>query len=251
MRVMTFNIRHGEGLDGRLDLARVAAVIKEAAPDIVGLQEVDQNWASRSQFVEQAAWLAKELGMEFAFAPAMHRGSLLGADAGYGNALLSRFPIVHSESVTLPRLDTREDRSLLVAQVKVGDGLVQVGVTHLGLSSKERLQHVRVIREKLLAAGLPTILMGDWNDRPNAPEVVALTDRFVNVTATFVADRGEMPTFRYNSPDGQPNVQIDYIFASPEFKVCQVRTIATQVSDHLPLVADLRIILPASPVQGG
>ncbi|MBE3577130.1 MAG: endonuclease/exonuclease/phosphatase family protein [Limnochordales bacterium] len=246
LRVMTFNIRHGEGLDGRVDLARVATVIKEVAPDLVGLQEVDQNWSFRSQFVEQAAWLARELGMEFAFAPALHRGSLLGADGGYGNALLSRYPILRSETIILPRLDTREDRSLLIAQVKVPNGLVQVGVTHLGLSSRERLQHVRVIREKLLTFGLPTILMGDWNARPDSPEVVAVTEWLASVTAG-----GMWPTFCYNSPDGKPNVQIDYIFASPEFKVAGVRTVPTDASDHWPLVAELQLSFGSVSAKGG
>jgi len=62
-RLATFNIRHGVGADGVLDLERVAAVIEQASADVVCLQEVDRNWGARSGFQDQTAWLAGRLGV--------------------------------------------------------------------------------------------------------------------------------------------------------------------------------------------
>lgn len=240
IRVMTLNIHHGEGLDGRVDLARLAQLIRHWQPDLVGLQEVDRNWGARSNFQDQAAWLAGEVGMQYAFAPALRRPSLLGSEAGFGNALLSRYPLLESRVVTLPRQGTREDRSLLIAQVKLPGQVIQVGVTHLGLSREERIGHVRIILDELKRANLPTVLMGDWNDRPDAPEVVAVTFHLQDVVAAIgQSEAREQATFRYDSPDGRPNVRIDYIFVSGDFQVEAVQTVETGVSDHLPVVADL------------
>src|SRR2546423_9106453 len=69
LRVMTFNMHTGIGEDGRLDLDRTAAVIRDSGADVVGLQEVDQHWAARSEFRDEAAELAARLSMPAVFAP--------------------------------------------------------------------------------------------------------------------------------------------------------------------------------------
>ncbi|HEX6077405.1 MAG TPA: hypothetical protein VFZ32_19380 [Micromonosporaceae bacterium] len=67
LRVMCFNIHHGVGLDGRLDLERIARVTESQAAEVVGLQEVDRHFSTRSTFVDQARWLADRLGMHVVF----------------------------------------------------------------------------------------------------------------------------------------------------------------------------------------
>lgn len=239
---MTYNIRHARGLDGRVDLGRVSRVIREVNADLVGLQEVDQHWGLRSGFAAQAARLAEGLGMRWAFAAAVPRRWPFpgGRPCGFGNALLSRFPVFGHEVITLPRHGTRENRCLLVARVEASGREMVVGVTHLGLSREERLVHVQTVRQRLEQAGLPVILMGDWNDRPGSPEVTAITARWQDAAAVAESLTGtQLATFRYDSRDGRPDVRIDYIFASPEFRVHSAWTVESEASDHLPLVADL------------
>ena len=96
LRVMAYNIKHGHGNDGVVDLERAAAVIEAVAPDVVTLQEVDER-CGRSGEVDQAAWLGERLGMESIF------GTFMDYDGGrYGMALLSRLPIIEWTNHVLP-----------------------------------------------------------------------------------------------------------------------------------------------------
>ena len=72
LKVLTYNIAHGAGHDGRLDLDRIAAVIRRSGADVVALQEVDKHWDSRSDFVDQAAVLGKKLNMRVRLPPSIH-----------------------------------------------------------------------------------------------------------------------------------------------------------------------------------
>lgn len=91
LRVLTYNIHHGEGVDGRLDLVRIAKVIQEVDPDIAALQEVDQN-AGRSGQVDQAAELGRLTKMRSVFG-----GNIELQGGKYGNALLTRFEIIKQQ----------------------------------------------------------------------------------------------------------------------------------------------------------
>ncbi|HUG27420.1 MAG TPA: endonuclease/exonuclease/phosphatase family protein, partial [Gemmatimonadales bacterium] len=96
LRVVSYNIRHGRGMDGEVNLERTAAVLRQLTPDIVALQEVD-NRVTRSGGEDQAAVLGGLLGMEHAF------GSFMDYQGGqYGMAILSRHPIVRVDPVRLP-----------------------------------------------------------------------------------------------------------------------------------------------------
>src|SRR5678810_85346 len=86
-RVMTYNIHHGEGLDGKVDLLRIAELIKREGADIVALQEVDKGTqrTARRDFPEELAALT---GMTAVFS---NNFAFEGGE--YGNAVLTRFPI--------------------------------------------------------------------------------------------------------------------------------------------------------------
>src|SRR5689334_14612069 len=114
VRFMTFNIQHGRGGDSRVDLARTARVIRDAGADVVGLQEVDRHYGNRSEFIDQAEWLARDLGMHVAYGPAQdHAPTWPGGDRRqYGNAILSAAPIVDWENIDLPRSGSHEQRGL-------------------------------------------------------------------------------------------------------------------------------------------
>ena len=92
LRVMTFNIHHGEGIDGRLDLERIARVITDARADLVGLQEVDRG-VERTQRRDIPTELARLTGLAVRFESNLpHQGG------EYGNAVLSRFPVKTSRN---------------------------------------------------------------------------------------------------------------------------------------------------------
>jgi endonuclease/exonuclease/phosphatase family metal-dependent hydrolase len=120
LRVLCYNIHHGEGTDGKVDLPRLARVIHAAMPDFVALQEVDRN-VRRSGSVDQSAELAKLTGLHGAFAKA------IDYDGGeYGQAILSRFPIERLTIHHLPGEPEREQR--IAAEV-----LKPLGVTNYRL----------------------------------------------------------------------------------------------------------------------
>ena len=133
LRLLTYNIKHGLGNDGEIDLERTAAVINALQPDLVALQEVD-NGVERTGGVDQAQRLGQLTGMHAAF------GDFMEYQGGhYGMAILSRYPIVESENHRLP--DGAEPRSALAARVKVDDTgreIVFVGI-HLYRTAEERL----------------------------------------------------------------------------------------------------------------
>src|SRR5215469_11464837 len=131
--VMSFNIHHGQGTDGVVDLERIARVIRASGADIAGLQEVDRNFAERSNWTDQAAELAGLLDWHVAYGanidlspPAPSRPRIQ-----FGNAVLSRYPIARWENTLLFRSPGEEQRGLLHAEVDVPGLPLHVYVTHL------------------------------------------------------------------------------------------------------------------------
>jgi endonuclease/exonuclease/phosphatase family metal-dependent hydrolase len=221
---MTYNIRHGLGLDDQQSIERIRDVIASQTPEIVALQEVD-NRVARSRWIDQATWLGEQLGMEVVF------GQTLPLVIGsFGNAILSRYPIESWDFHPLPSLG--ELRGVLRAKVTTPKGNASFLCTHFGLDPEERLMQAGAMLEIARNAGRPTILMGDFNARPESRTIQLLSRPGIGLenlcpleTRTFPAD--------------DPNCRIDYIFATPGVKMVNYQAPATTASDHLPLVADL------------
>lgn len=237
LRVMTYNIHHGEGLDKRLDLDRIAAVIKEAHPDVVCLQEMDRD-LPRTNKLDFPALLAEKLGMVVAFVP---NYQFDGGD--YGNATLTRLEIVETENNALPTPPGIEPRGCLRTTLRVDGRLVDVFNTHLGLKPAERKAQATAICEKL--GERPTILMGDLNE-PLTGDALGLFQSKLHA----VAIDPSCPV-RDTIPANAPHTRIDFILVSADVQPVSsvvLKTSETEVaSDHLPCVADLR--LPSSPGQ--
>jgi len=238
LRVMTFNIRSGNG-----NLERTAETIRDLAPDIVALQEVDVHWADRSGFADQAAYLAAALRMQLRFA---HIYNLAGADSAaapreFGVALLSRYPIVEWRNDTIMRLSTQQANplpapmpGLLEAVLSVNGLLVRVFNTHLDYRADPAVRRHQVT-EMLRYVGearTPIILFGDLNAGPAAPELQPLFDLLCDSWDGH-ADSGA------TYPAEKPAKRIDYILVSNHFRVLSARVPATETSDHRPVVADL------------
>jgi len=92
IKVLTYNIHHAEGTDGKIDVERIAGVIRAESPDVVCLQEVDRNM-SRTNGLDIPALLAAKLGMNLAFGP-----NLEIQGGHYGNATLTRHEILKQEN---------------------------------------------------------------------------------------------------------------------------------------------------------
>ncbi|HEX6166752.1 MAG TPA: endonuclease/exonuclease/phosphatase family protein [Acidimicrobiales bacterium] len=237
LAVATFNIHHGVGIDGGLDLARTAEVIAGTGAALVGLQEVDRHWSARSDWEDQPARLAEGLGMEVVFGAAIDLARPDDPDAPrrqYGNALLSAHPIVSWTSSLLPGTGEREPRSLLEAVVDVGGTTAQAAVTHLqNRAPAERLVQARWVAEALATAAEPVVLLGDMNAQPGSSTLEVLTGGLVD--AWSVAGAGAGLTF----DAATPHARIDYVLTSPALVAGAAWVVPGGASDHLPVVAEL------------
>jgi endonuclease/exonuclease/phosphatase family metal-dependent hydrolase len=115
--ILSYNIHYGEGMDGKIDLRRIAAVIKSVSPDAVALQEVDRR-TERSGGVDQAVELEQLTGLKMIFGRTVE---LQGGE--YGNAILSRLPIKSFTNHPLPRTEGREARAVLAANLSCSLGI--------------------------------------------------------------------------------------------------------------------------------
>lgn len=238
--VGTFNIHHGVGVHGRLDLDRTAETVTEAGLDVVALQEVDRMWSARSAFVDQAGYLADHLGMHLAFGACIARARGADQPREYGTALLSRHPIDKAENTLLPRPRGGEQRALLKADVDVGGVTLRCIATHLQHRSRtERLAQVEAINATILGRDVPTVLLGDLNARPGSPEIAAITRNLVDAWRVVGGTDG------YTFSARSPHVRIDYVLASPDIRIEAARVVRTKASDHLPVSVDLRLPMSA------
>ncbi|MFP3900049.1 MAG: endonuclease/exonuclease/phosphatase family protein [Acidimicrobiia bacterium] len=246
LRVATFNISHGAGLDGVVDLERIARVVEDTGADVVGLQEVDRHFHVRSNFVDQASWLARRLRMDVAFGANLDEDPLTpGAPRRqYGTAVLSRHHIYSSTNTLLPRPEGGEQRGLLEVRVAVRGVPVTVFSTHLQHDSQvERLAQVEAIRAHLVGVDDSVVILGDLNARPEAPEIVALTDDLVDAWAAA----GTGPGYTFDA--STPHARIDYVLSSDDVVTHMAAVVTTDASDHFPVVVDLA--LPGAEVGVG
>jgi len=222
IRVLSYNIHHGEGTDGKLDLARVAGVINSVRADLVALQEVDQN-TTRTLKVDQAAELARLTGLHFAYGKAMdYEGG------GYGQAILSRYPIRHSGVYFLPQLTNREPRILILSEIQLPHGgSIHFGGTHLDHQRKDiRLEQAREINRLFSRVAGPALLAGDFNSYPDSDAMGEMLKEWADASAI-----NPEPTI----PSGHPTRRIDYILYHPQgkFNVIEHRVLPEAIaSDH-------------------
>ncbi len=223
LRLATWNIHMGIGLDGKRNLQRTAQVILQIQPDLIGLQEVDNHIDQNGNDLQT---LNNLTGMEVVAGPTMQRTT-----GDYGNALLTRLPVLKVERYDISVNKKREPRGLLIVHLAWHGERLQVAVTHLGLRAGERRAQVRQLIDCLSAADrAPLILMGDFNEwlfwgRPRR----WLQRHFqrIDSPATF--------------PSRWPLFSLDHIFAEPSDRLREKRVVKTglarQASDHLPLTA--------------
>lgn len=226
---MTFNVHGGRPAVGPVDLHAVAAVIREAAPDVAGLQELHRWMPPPYVFQDQPGRLRRLLDMEVYF-----RRSFGLGPTGFGNALLSwgKLELVHRRRLPGGGWRQLEPRVMLEGRARWGDRRIRVINTHLGLADSQRRRQVERIAEHLRGYREPVVVLGDFNATPGSPELAVLKSAGLRDCAP-----AEVRTF----PCGSPQCRLDHILVSEHFEPLQCFAIDTDVSDHLPLVADLAL----------
>jgi vancomycin resistance protein VanJ len=235
LRVLTFNVEHGEA-----GAPAIARAIRAAHPDLFCLQEAIQGVESPDP--------TPALSRAFAGWHSVRRGELFVA---------ARFPI---RAVRPLRLGPDSGyRSMLEVELRVGGRPVTLYVVHFSTAiHPETLMHhqgslagyldrtaaVRLVQAQTVARYAASrrgavLIAGDFNSPPGSRCLRRLGPRFTDCFA-----RGGWG-FGYTYPARLPLLRIDHIFASPEFAVRRSATLDTRASDHRALVADL--VLRSSP----
>ncbi len=223
LRILSWNVHAAVGTDGRRSLERIADVIAAIEPDIACLQELDVA-RPRSGCVDQPSALAVRLGMEPLFGAAIRDG-----DASYGNAILSRLPLLDPIVTALPGMRFSEPRTAVAATVRAGFGPVRVVTCHLSLWLPDRRRQAPVLLGAI-DPEVPTIVAGDFNELPGWGTLARLTQRGLvraESRATF--------------PSSRPRLALDHVLVDPRLTLeLEEGPRVCVASDHLPVVVSVR-----------
>lgn len=247
LRVITYNIHRAIGVDRRFRPERIVAILRHYDPDVVMLQEVDEG-APRSRELN----LAKELAQEAGY-PHFALGHNVSLKKGrYGNATLSRFPILRERNIDLSVTESWIRRGCQHTTLELkgpNEGQSQrleVFNLHLGLSARERVKQIELLKHSAEFSGVPpqvpVLVAGDFNDWRSL-----LLPTFTNGMGFGCATerhRGPyrcIPTYPAFSPQGG----LDRIYHRGPMQLLSVHSCRLQVarvaSDHLPVLAEFRV----------
>lgn len=223
LTVATYNIHGAVGTDGRYEPQRIAGVLAEIDADVIALQEVPLGGGGRASVLDL---LRAATGFHAA------EGATEDTPARrYGNAVLSRYPVVAVRSIDLS-FGSREPRGALDADISCHGHPLRVIATHLGLRPSERRHQIRLLLQEFDTDRMPVILTGDINEwfvwgRP----LRWLLSHFEAVPAPR--------TF----PSRLPVFALDRLWISPRHRLVRVQAhhsaLARIASDHLPLIAHI------------
>ncbi len=199
--ILSYNIHHAEGMDRKLDLDRIAAIIRDSGADVAAIQEVDKG-TTRSQMVDQPAELARRSGLEhFVF------GKTIDYQGGdYGNLVLSRFPIQSSRIHRFPNTAAAEQRGAVEAEIAPPGGQhFRLFATHLdfGRSSDsefDRQEAIRMVNSRVELSGQPAVFAGDFNCTPDSRTIQTILESW----------KSAHPEPAFTVPVGKPKQQIDF-----------------------------------------
>ena len=240
-RVVTYNIHKGRGVDGRLNVRRIARILEDLDADIVALQEVVAHEESRPER-HQPRYLSEELGYHYAIGETRkHRGGI------YGNVTLSKRPFELSKHFDLS-VGGREQRGMLRTDVPLEGELLHVFNVHLGTGYLERCHQARrLLTDQSIAHPElkgPRVVLGDFNEWIAGPVSRTLRAEFcrADVLAKTVRQRGY--------PGFLPVLDLDHVYCDRHMKVKDAffhrNGLTLVASDHLPLVVDLEITRESS-----
>ena len=237
LTLASYNIHSGVGTDGKFDLVRIAGVLRETRADVIALQEVG-DFRGSTPHERHAEELAEAMGMKLAYGPNVVRGG-----RRYGNAILSRLPIVRSRNYDLS-VHAREPRGALRCDIDVGAGngnLLHLFCIHLGLTvSERRKQEALLLSADILRDALrsdPVIVCGDFNYWRSGPTP--------SLVRGAIHDAGHLlKQTRRTYPSRFPVLRLDRVYVDAGVEPLSLRPhqseLASLASDHLPLVMEFR-----------
>ena len=234
VKILSFNILHGETTKGDFDFDAIAKVIIDTDPDLVALHEVDFK-TNRAKNYD----LATELGWRVKMAPIF--GRAMYYDGGeYGEAILSKYTFLNFRNVALPHSPGNEPRVAIeiTTVISSGDTIAFVG-THLDhlRDEKDRVDQVKKINEVFSINKYPTILAGDLNAKPKSNPINILEE----IWGVSYDKTNPKPTF----PSDNPEIKIDYVIFYPKnkWKVIETQVIQDSIaSDHCAYLVILELL---------
>ncbi len=229
LRVVSFNIHAGRDASGNDRIDDVARLLCDLQPDLVGLQEVRRNDPATRRVLQDVV-LSSKTNMVALYQPLVW---MLGPTQG--NAILSRAYPQAERSMTMT--GGSERRGILLISVKLGNTEVDFINVHLGLSRPERSEQIQAIVDLLTERGNPAIIAGDFNARPDSEELRPLAAICQEAWDIALIKHGDGNTF----PTSDPRVRADQIWVYRPIEVLEVGVVETDVSDHLPVVASIRL----------
>ncbi len=253
VRILTFNIAHGRGLNPiqgittaqrlRRNLRRIGDLIMELDADVVALQEIDQcsRWAGNFDHLD---YLSQHTGMPFSvFGVHNRREGML--NLAYGNAILSRYPVLTSETVSFGQSRIGE-KGFIFAEVDLHGRRVPIVNLHLHYRSRHHRfrqldQLLNFLRDKRAAHGgswpvLP-IVCGDFNTPGAASDVTAALHRHLQDLGRYTLHPREGRTF----PSPLPARLLDFVFIPPRAREPQCRVVSSILSDHRPVLVEFEV----------
>lgn len=241
IRVLTFNIGSGRDMEGYIDLPATAELIMQADADIIGLQEVDRHFSSRSRFEDQVNWLAEQLNMYAAYGPNIN---WLATEEGqpnrqYGNAVFSKYPIVSYKNHLLTSFPNEqginEPRGVLETAIDLDGTPIAFLNTHLSLNEQEQNVGVEELLEVTEQLVTPIIIVGDFNMAPHERPMKRLLSCF---RPALNPDMHYPTTY---SRDAERGTRLDYILSDSHWEPKLVAVLPTEVSDHFPVLAEMEL----------
>jgi endonuclease/exonuclease/phosphatase family metal-dependent hydrolase len=237
LTIVLANVHYGYDVSGRQRALEVGALLADLNADIVALNEVDRGWLITGT-PDLLSTYAVATGLTPVFGPA--------TDEVWGNAVLTRLPILEVQRTRLPRGRDPLARSVLTVVVELPDGSpLAIVVTHLSNVDRQgdtrlaQAQGVAAIVARLRERGIPALVAGDLNARPGDPELQVLED--LGLTRA-------LPEARWTYPDTAPRVQIDHVLLPSGTGLVRAGTLATGLSDHRFVTAVIRT--PGSIASG-
>jgi endonuclease/exonuclease/phosphatase family metal-dependent hydrolase len=253
LRILTFNIAHGRGLTPiqgftmarkiRANLRKIARLIERMAPDVVALQEVDENsrWAGNFDHLE---YLRVYTGFRYSvFGINNRREGLI--NLSYGNAILSRHPILESENILFGESRVGE-KGFLYVELDVGGRRLPIVNLHLHYRSRQhRFRQVERVMDYITHKQhhrrdtwhMPPIVCGDLNNSLSSPDATAELLRYFSLHGRYTLHPQEGNTF----PSPLPSRALDFIFLPPACSDPHSEVVRSFLSDHRPVVVDFSL----------